>query len=48
MAAWFFLMMEDIMELKHGRNSFFDGGLFALIGWHILGFLVTFLTLGIC
>ncbi|GAA3627641.1 DUF898 family protein [Lactobacillus hamsteri] len=36
------------METKYGRNSFFDGGLFALIGWHILGFLVTFFTLGIC
>ena len=36
------------MEVKHGRNSFFDGGLFALIGWHLLGWLVTIFTLGIC
>ncbi|MBQ9394961.1 MAG: hypothetical protein IJU23_05530 [Proteobacteria bacterium] len=29
-------------------ESFFDGGLLQLIGWQILGALVTFLTLGIC
>ncbi len=29
-------------------NSYFDGGLLQLIGYRILGFLVTFLTLGIC
>ena len=29
-------------------ESYFDGGLLQLIGWHILGFLVTTLTLGIC
>jgi uncharacterized membrane protein YjgN (DUF898 family) len=28
--------------------SEFDGGLLQLIGWNILGFLVTLLTLGIC
>ena len=31
-----------------GAESFFDGGLFQLIGYHILGILVTVLTLGIC
>lgn len=36
------------MEMKYGRNSFFNGGLLAYIGWSILGFLVTFFTLGIC
>lgn len=36
------------MEIKHGRSSFFDGGLLALIGWHILGFVVTIFTVGIC
>lgn len=36
------------MEMKYGRKSFFDGGLLAYIGWSILGFLVTFFTLGIC
>ena len=29
-------------------ESYFDGGLFQLIGWRILGTLVTVLTLGIC
>ena len=37
-----------IVETKHGRNSFFDGGLFAYISWRILGFIITFCTLGIC
>ncbi|UTH90946.1 YjgN family protein [Lactobacillus acidophilus] len=36
------------MEIKHGRNSFFDGGLLSLIGCTILGTLVTVFTLGIC
>ena len=30
------------------NRSYFDGGLFQLIGYRILGFLVTFLSLGIC
>lgn len=31
------------------RNiSYFDGGLFQLIGWKILGFLITVFTFGIC
>ena len=29
-------------------ESYFDGGLLQLIGWKILGFLVTFCTFGIC
>ncbi len=29
-------------------DSYFDGGLIQLIGWNILGWLVTLLTLGIC
>ncbi len=33
--------------MGNGRY-YFDGGLFQLIGWQILGFLVTTLTLGIC
>lgn len=36
------------METKHGRQSFFDGGLLSLIGWSLLGVLVTVFTLGIC
>ena len=30
------------------EKSYFDGGLLQLIGWKILGFIVTVLTLGIC
>ena len=30
------------------EKSYFDGGLLQLIGWQILGGLVTILTLGIC
>lgn len=29
-------------------NSYFDGGLLSLVGWSLLGALVTMLTLGIC
>lgn len=29
-------------------ESYFDGGLLQLIGWELLGILVTLLTLGIC
>jgi len=29
-------------------KSYFDGGLLNLIGWSILGFFVTVITLGIC
>ena len=30
------------------EKSYFDGGLLQLIGWHILGTLITAFTLGIC
>lgn len=30
------------------QESYFDGGLLQLIGWNLLGALITFLTLGIC
>jgi len=30
------------------NESYFDGGLLQLIGWEILAFLITMLTLGIC
>lgn len=36
------------METRFGRDSFFDGGLLALIGWTILGSIITVCTLGIC
>ncbi len=32
----------------NNNNSYFDGGLLQLIGYKILGFLVTVFTLGIC
>lgn len=40
--------MQNGLETKNGRSSFFDGGLASWIGWSILGFLVTVFTLGIC
>ncbi len=30
------------------RESYFDGGLLQLIGWKLLGGLITIITLGIC
>ena len=33
---------------KIKQRSYFDGGLLQLIGWSILGWLVTVVTLGIC
>lgn len=30
------------------NTSYFDGGLFQLIGWSLLGILITTVTLGIC
>ena len=30
------------------EKSYFDGGLLQLIGWELLGLLVTIFTLGIC
>ena len=30
------------------EESYFDGGLLQLIGWNLLGFLITFCTCGIC
>lgn len=30
------------------KESYFDGGLLSLIGWYILGILITFFTFGIC
>ena len=34
--------------MEMNENSYFDGGLLQLIGWHLLGGLITLLTLGIC
>ncbi|MGI6728223.1 MAG: DUF898 family protein [Anaerovoracaceae bacterium] len=44
--------MADIMLNVNGGdaevNSYFDGGLLQLIGWTLLGILITLCTLGIC
>ena len=39
---------ETTMGVTETNNSYFDGGLLQLIGWHILGAIVTGVTLGIC
>ncbi len=45
--------MADSVKINVNSNqnsgtSHFDGGLFQLIGWNILGFLITVITIGIC
>lgn len=35
------------VEQKNGRTSFFDGGLFELILWSIIGIIVTILSFGL-
>lgn len=34
--------------LQPKSESYFDGGLLQLIGWSLLGFIITLFTLGIC
>ena len=41
------MMNRSAPEASFGE-SYFDGGLFQYIGWNILGFLITILTVGIC
>lgn len=36
------------LEIHNGRSSFFDGSLLSLIGWSILGAVITLITFGIC
>ncbi len=36
------------MSVAEDQNSYFDGGLLQLIGWSILGWLITMFTFGIC
>ena len=38
----------DTNESLNEENSYFDGGLLQLIGWYLLGIIVTVFTLGIC
>jgi len=40
--------MESITVNVNTQQSYFDGGLFQLIGWSILGWLITTITFGIC
>ena len=44
--------MEEVTqvtnEVQNNSDSYFDGGVFQLLGWKILGGLVTVITLGIC
>ncbi|EHO6907253.1 hypothetical protein KJG39_002547 [Listeria monocytogenes] len=42
--------MEVIKRIEtwRGSTNFFDGGLGECIGWKVLGFIVTFFTIGIC
>ena len=44
--------MEEVTqvtnEVQNNSDSYFDGGVFQLLGWRILGGLVTVITLGIC
>ncbi len=39
--------MNDLVQ-EESKGSYFDGGLLQLIGWTLLGTLVTVLSLGIC
>ena len=45
-------IMEEVTqvtnEVQNNSDSYFDGGVFQLLGWKILGGLVTGFTLGIC
>lgn len=37
-----------VSGIKPGGESHFDGGLLQLVGWLVLGFLITVCTFGIC
>ncbi len=43
-------MIEEMVATGQTEtsDSFFDGGLLQLVGWSLLGWLVTAITLGIC
>lgn len=42
-------MDSNVQAIRtNNRESYFDGGLFQLIGWSLLGFLITIITFGIC
>lgn len=41
-------MAELNINVNTSGESYFDGGLFQLIGWSLLGTIITVATLGIC
>lgn len=41
-------MQVETIQTHRSRSSYFDGGLLQYIGWRILGWAVTIITLGIC
>ncbi len=40
--------MENTITQTEKVSSYFDGGLLQLIGWNLLGWLITTVTFGIC
>lgn len=40
--------MDSQKSVVETEKSYFDGGLLQLIGWNLLGWLITMITLGIC
>ena len=41
-------MAKKVVKQTEKQNSYFDGGLLQQIGWTLLGWLITVVTLGIC
>ena len=39
---------DTVQNLKNEKASYFDGGLWQLIGWGLLGIIITIFTAGIC
>lgn len=41
--------VNDSRDIETGNGrSYFDGGLLQLLGWSVLGFIITLFTLGVC
>ncbi len=43
-----YILKNTIKKESDMKDSYFDGGLLQLIGWTVLGSLITVVTLGIC
>jgi len=39
---------ENVVAEQENNESYYDGKLYQLVGWTILGFIVSLFTLGIC